>query len=536
MSGSAAEAQALAHFRAGRLAEARAAWSEILRASPDDPQALHMVGYILTRMGERDEGLRLMDASIERAPRAAPFLNNRAQVLAEDGRVDDAIGDLRRAVQLDAGFTAAYVHLAILLRRAQRLDEALAALRRALALEPAHAAARENLGLVLNQLGLARKDAGDLEQAAAAFEAAFAEGVASPAHALNAASVSVDRGRLDEAEALYARALEAKPGWADAQYGLAQVHLRRHAFASGWAGYERRFESDPPQSKPRDIGLPRLRAEELRAGVRVAVWSEQGVGDQLLFSTLLPELASHGVRAVVEVDERLLAMYRRSVPQLEFTTLQDSARAFAACERALPIGSLPSLLRGDRASFARQPRPLLRPDEARVAAIRARLGPGRWIALSWRSLQPGARHALAARKSIDLERFAALADAGFRLLDVQYGDVEAEREAFVRRHPGILTKLDDLDAYTDLEGVAAALAACEAVVTSSNVTAHLAGAIGQATYLAYMEARAPFAYWVPDGKGNCLWYPSIKIVTDARWTRWEDAIAAVAARLAREST
>jgi tetratricopeptide (TPR) repeat protein len=536
MSGSAAEAQALALFRAGRLAEAREAWSEILRASPDDPQALHMLGYILTRLGERDAGLALMDRSIERAPRAASFLNNRAQVLAEDGRVDDAIRDLRRAVQLDASFTAAYVHLGILLRRAGRFDEALAAIRRALALEPGHVGARENLGLVLNQLGLVRKDAGDLEQAAAAFGAAFAEGVASPAHALNAASVSLDRGRLDEAEALYARALEAKPGWADAQYGLAQVHLRRHAFASAWVGYERRFETDAPQSKPRDIGLPPLRAEDLHTGVRVAVWSEQGVGDQLLFSTLLPDLAAVGVRAVVEVDERLLAMYRRSLPHLEFTTAGDSERAFAPCERALPIGSLPALLRGDRASFARQPRALLRPDEARVAAIRARLGRGRWIAISWRSLQAGARHALAARKSIELERFAALAQAGFRLLDVQYGDVAAEREAFGRRHPGMLEKLDDLDTYADLEGVAAALAACEAVVTSSNVTAHLAGAIGQETYLPYLEARAPFAYWVPDEKGNCLWYPSVQVVTDVRWTRWEDAILAVAARLASERT
>ena len=49
-----------------------------------------------------------------------------------------------------------------------------------------------------------------------------------------------------------------------------------------------------------------------------------------------------------------------------------------------------------------------------------------------------------------------VAGAGVRLLDVQYGDVDAERAAFARAHPGLLARFEDLDAYADLEGVAAA--------------------------------------------------------------------------------
>jgi tetratricopeptide (TPR) repeat protein len=532
MNASTPETQAIALFRAGRLAEARDAWSAILARTPDDPQALHMLGYILTRLGDRPEGLRLIDRSIERAPRAAPFLNNRAQVLAEDGRNEEAIRDLRRAVQIDGRFAAAYLHLAILLRRAGRVDEALAAIRRALALEPDNAAALENLGLLLNQLGVARKDAGDLAGAADAWGRAVAEGVASAAHFLNAASVALDRGRLDEAEGFYRRALEANPTWADAEYGLAQVAFRRHDFAQGWRGYERRFETDPPQAMARGPALPRLRAEELATGLRLAVWSEQGVGDQLLFSSLLPDLAARGVDAVVEVDERLLPMYRRSLPSLRFTTMHESGAAFADCERAIALGSLGALLRPDAASFSRQPHALLRPDERRVAAIRERLGPGRWIAVSWRSLQGGARRALAERKSVPLEHFAALANAGVKLLDVQYGNVDVERAAFMKAHPGLLTRLDELDTYADLEGVAAAIAACEAVVTASNVTAHIAGAIGARTLLVFL-GPPPFAYWAADASGHSPWYPSVEIVADAAWRDWNKVFTNVSARLAR---
>src|SRR5262249_23019437 len=143
------------------------------------------------------------------------------------------------------------------------------------------------------------------------------------------------------------------------------------------------------------------------------------------------------------------------------------------------IGSLPRFFRPDAQSFAAQPKALLAADPARVESMRARLGEGPWIAISWRSLQGRDRKGLAARKSIPLERFARLGqESGAGLLDLQYGDVSAERAEFHAKHPGVLMKLEDLDTFADLEGIAAAMLACGRVVTASNVNAHVAGAIG----------------------------------------------------------
>jgi ADP-heptose:LPS heptosyltransferase len=190
------------------------------------------------------------------------------------------------------------------------------------------------------------------------------------------------------------------------------------------------------------------------------------------------------------------------------------------------------LLRPTAESFARQPRALLVPDADRVARMRERLGPGRWIAISWRSLQRGERKALGERKSIPLEHFARLAQcAGARLLDLQYGDVAAERAAFQARHPGVLARLEELDTDHDFEGVIAALAACERVVTSSNVTAHFAGAIGQEASLLFLEGWPPFHYWTAGADGRCLWYPSVAIAGDKSWTDWDRAFAALCASL-----
>src|SRR6185503_3833883 len=189
------------------------------------------------------------------------------------------------------------------------------------------------------------------------------------------------------------------------------------------------------------------------------------------------------------------------------------------------------LLRRERADFARQPRALLRADPARVAAFRAQLGAERCVAISWRSLQRGARESRGERKSAPLAAFAALARrTGARLVDVQYGDVEAERSAFEREHPGVLVRLRGLDAFSDLEGVMAALAACGRVVTTSNVIAHLGGALGVPTTVVFLGAHAPFHYWDAVEGRRSLWYPSVEVATDPGWTRWEEALYAPSAQ------
>jgi len=547
-----------------------------LAAGGADPDAMHLLGYILATSGRAAEGLPLIDRSIAAAPRHPGFLDNRAQVLLQIGRVEEAARDAEAVTALEPAFAEGWLHLAQALRRLGKALESAAAARRALAIEPGHvgagyhaallvfeagdlagaeagfarvlerdprhAAALNNLGIVQrhtgreaaalesfarataaepgnaaaqNNLGLALQGAGRLAEALEAFvRAGFPEALA------NAGGLALELERLDLARDLYARAADARPGFADAEFGLGQVALREHRFGEGWEGYEWRFETRPPLAATRARALPRLEPTDLARAKRVAVWSEQGLGDQILFTTLLPELERRGIAAVVEVDARLLGLYRRSLPpSFELTTRADSATAFAGCDFQLPMGSLPRLFRRDAASFAAQPAALLRPDPERLAAARealAALAPdGKLIAISWRSPQAGERRALGERKSVPLDAFVALARAhGARLLDLQYGDVDAERAEFESRHPGVLARIEGLDLRDDLEGVAAALAACGRLVTASNATAHLAGALGVPTELCLPRGWPAFAYWAPLAGGRSLWYPSV-VVTSA---------------------
>jgi hypothetical protein len=95
--------------------------------------------------------------------------------------------------------------------------------------------------------------------------------------------------------------------------------------------------------------------------------------------------------------------------------------------------------------------------------------------------------------------------------------------------------MEDVDHLQDVEGVLAIVDSCDLVITTCNVTAHFAGALGKPAWLLYLEDRAPFYYWVHDEKGHSIWYPSIEILSAPDVTRWEDLLARAAQRLRGEA-
>jgi hypothetical protein len=159
--------------------------------------------------------------------------------------------------------------------------------------------------------------------------------------------------------------------------------------------------------------------------------------------------------------------------------------------------------------------------------LRARLGGGRVIGLSWISKAPIG----GAQKSAKLVDFASLLRLpGYRFVDLQYGDTSAERDA-VERALGIrIERLHDIDTTNDLDGLAALMGACDAVVTVSNTTAHLAGALGRPTVVMVPHGHARIWYWFRD-RDESPWYPRVRVWRQRRGQAWSELVAEVAKAL-----
>ncbi|MCW5575528.1 MAG: tetratricopeptide repeat protein [Burkholderiales bacterium] len=530
------DAQALfglgnAYRRLGRCEDALRSYDESLMLRPDQPEILCNRGNALQELGRHAEALDSFDRALRLRPEVSMLHYNRGNALMALGRFQEAVDSFDRVLRHAPDHADAWNNRGNALLQAGRIEESSGSFRRALALAPAFVDARVNLGHALLEQGR-------IPEAQSEFAAALAVQPLD-ASACNGLGMALQRaGDYEKAGDFFAKALEARPGYGEAIHNLALLHLFRRNFSRAWDGYESRLAIPDyrmrlranPDSVARFDGARHWRGPGHDAPGGLAVWAEQGIGDQILFSTLLPELEATGQPVVCEIDRRLISAYRRSFPALTFVELSDPPLpALMSMPASVLAGSLPRWFRQDVQSFSRQPRRILGALPQRVDHYGGILGRGCRVALSWRTRRTDWR---GRSKNLFLEQLAPLLRVpGVRWVDVQYGDTVDERNR-AAQHLGVeILHFDDVDYYNDLDEVLAIIEASDLLITTSNVSAHLAAALGKPVWLLYPGERAPFHYWAHGGDHRCLWYPSVEIVSAPELTDWPELIAHAAEKL-----
>jgi predicted O-linked N-acetylglucosamine transferase (SPINDLY family) len=200
--------EAVALHQAGRLAEARAAYLEILKAQPRNADALHLLGVIAHQMGDHEQAVTLIGQAIAIHPGNAAQYQNIALALKALQRWDEALNQYARAIAIKPDYADAHSNRGALLQELGRLDEALASYDQALKFHPAFAEAWNNRGAVLHALKQP-----DAALASYGHALQLAPGFAAP-HA-NLGAVLHDMGKLEDALASYDQALALNPDFAE---------------------------------------------------------------------------------------------------------------------------------------------------------------------------------------------------------------------------------------------------------------------------------------------------------------------------------
>jgi protein O-GlcNAc transferase len=260
----------LQHHEAGRLGEAEAAYRGILKADPKNASALHLLGLLVHQLGRNEEALGLLRRSIQLSTFAPHFHSNLAGVLGKLGRPQEALEHLRAAVKMDPDFPQAHNNLGVVLETLGRYEEAVAAHQQAIRLNPSYVES-------LNNLGSAWRKSGALSESLAAHRRAIAlRPDFADAYAGLAATFG-EMGRVSETIAAYRRALAIRPEavatHSDLLFTLhydpaftAQVLFWEHV---NWADrHARRFYPEAPAPRAPDSNGRRLRVGYVSAHFR----------------------------------------------------------------------------------------------------------------------------------------------------------------------------------------------------------------------------------------------------------------------------
>ena len=482
--------EGVARFRDGDFRGAAELFERCVETAHDDAQAHLNLGLARQRLGQLDDAADCFTMALHFAPESAEAHFNLGVSELEAGDYGTAARRFEEAVRLRPGYPEALSNLGLLLfRHLGHFDEAETALAAALASRPRFADALTNLGMLRH-----------------------------------------DQGRFEEAARLYDEALREDPAQDEARLNRSLLLLAGGDFAAGWEGYEARKRASS-HFVPRFEQIPEW--DGAAAPERtVLVYGEQGLGDEIMFASCLPDAIARLKHCVIDCSPRLAPIFARSFPA---ATVHGGAQTDAdpswlatapAVDARIAIGSLPGLFRRRAEAFPRHSG-YLKADAQKAASWRerlAQLGPGMNIGLSWRGGTAATRRDL---RSIPLEQMLPLLRLpGVRFISLQYTDCTAELRRVGADHGVEVEHWPEVIA--DLDQTAALVAALDLVVSVQTAVVHLAGALGKPAWV--MVPAVPEWRYLRAGIAT-PWYPSVRLIRQQTAGEWQPVIDCLALEL-----
>jgi cytochrome c-type biogenesis protein CcmH/NrfG len=495
---------AICREKAGDFTAAMNCYEAALKLNPDDPDLANDIGRLAYQMGMPQLAEQLFRIVVAKKPGFVDGYNNLACALRDQMRHAEALAVLTPAVSAHPGHAMLWNTLGTVVNEQGEVENAVPFYAEALRLEPELAKARYNLANARLALGDVQ---GALEDSAAAFGPTASDS---------------ERAMM--------------------RFARATMLLAAGRVEEGWRAYAARLDESYADVAFYLIDRPGWTPEADLRGKTLLLIGEQGLGDEVLFANMLPEvieaLGPEG-KLWLAVEPRLVGLFQRSFPAARVTR-HATYRVDHRTVRAIPEltdpseidlwAPLASPLERFRTSVGAFPerRAFLHPDPERISHWRATLDAettGRRVGLVWKSLKINSARS---RFFSPFDAWApVLRTPGTTMINLQYGDCAAEL-ARARDELGVeIWSPPGINLKDDLEDVAALCCALDLVIGPANASTNLAAASGAPTWFICTPGAWPLL-----GTGRYPWYPSARCFTPRGFNRWEPVMAEIAMALA----
>lgn len=435
----------------GKWNEARSRLENAFAAAPADALIAYTLATACRLSGAPDRAAQLFHAIHTALPEMAEAAIGLAHSLAELGRSAEAVRILRRYLAHYPERASAYAALAEIWLKSGNFDSVTWSFKAAAILAPA----ADSLGNLAESLSLERS--------------------------------------FEEAEHYYRLALSKAPDSARLKLNYAVHLLSQGHTGDGWRYFEARLDPEVADAPVRALSLPRWDGTTPEDR-HLLVVSEQGLGDEIRLAAMLPALAKIAGALTVECDPRLISLYRRSMPGINFHAFSRTKRSGrghytynwlprdGSPDCYIEIGSLPLMLDLGHAGPENTSGflvPLSTLQDEIGASLKAAAKGRHLVGLSWAS---GARLFGRATNYPPPESWQSLLnlpDTCF--VSLQYGEAADAVKQMEDATGCKILQLENLDLRDDMEALAALEASLDLVLSVGNATAALAGAVGTKT-------------------------------------------------------
>jgi len=500
---------AIAQEKSGRLSEALNAYDAALRILPEDPAIAHDLARLAQRLGHLEIAEKLLLKFLSVEPGHVEGTNNLACVLRDQKRYDEAIDRLRELIAIEPESPTLWNTIGTVLSDQGRMGESLPFFDEALRLDETFAKARYNRANALQPLGEPERALADLDLALPGAETPYERAMMRMARAM----LLMGMGRLKE----------------------------------GFDEYEVRLDPEMPEAMNVVVDAPRWNPskEDIR-GKRLLVVGEQGIADEMVFGTCLPDVINAvgpDGKVFIAVEQRLVDLYQRSFPtavvgghravRIEGRLhrycpfMEEIGETEGKADAWVPMAALLAVYRTELSAFPDRDG-YLTPDPEKVARWTRELealGPGVKVGLHWKSLiLTGVR----ARYFSSFERWKPVLTApGCVMVNLQCGDVSEDLAA--AEAAGVHIWTPPMNLKDDLDDLAAISCALDLVIGPGIAGTNIAAAAGARTWLIHAPDD-----WHLLATERYPFYPRVRTFATGGFDGWPRAIAEVRAALEAE--
>jgi len=523
---------ALELYQTGHLDKAATLLRALDKSQPGLPDVYQLRGMVALQAKKPNAAVKILKFGVRQCPDQPTLLDALGTALSEKGDFEESEAAYGQSLALAPNEPGVLKNLGNVLKKQNKLEGARDAYRQSLELRPGNADTQYNLATVL-------EDQGDIEGAEDAYRKASE---LTPDRAIvfrSLARVLWFQGKQEESFAAIERALEIDPNHPRSLETLGIHYFMQGRLAEAWENYEvREWHGRNEENRSGAFDQPIWAGQPLD-GKTVIVWAEQGAGDEVMFSSMIPDLQAAGGSVVLECDPRLTPLFERSFPGVRCLARRDGVKPQAMdgptddIDYQISGGSLGRWLRPDFSAFPDRAS-YLEADGERSGGLRKKYRDATknlLVGIAWRSANPR----MGGKKSIPLEAFAPLAalmgkgGPGIRLVNLQYGDTVDERSAFEEKNSVSIIDDPDIDQMADLDAFAAQIKAMDLIVSISNTTVHLSGALGVPSLV--MLPVMPMWRWLGE-RGDSPWYSSVRLFRQPARDQWAAVIEKVTVAVA----
>ncbi len=512
----------------GNFDEAEKAFKAILLVEPKALDVRMNIGYIAFKKSDYARAYDIFKKITDEVPNDVESLNRLALSAMYLGKFDEAESSLLKCVEAKPDHFDSWMNLCALAGFMHDEIKGIQYATKALTIRPGDANAYVNFGSTLQACNRPK-------DAAHAFETALLLDKKQIGAVVNLGVISAQFG--DDAKAIeyFDKAIQLSTlndatRVEEATYYKSMSFLRLGRLKEAWSLYDYGFAKSLTHGRGprRSFHVPQWDGERLEGNERLMCWKEQGIGDELMFLSCLPQLQQKTENLIVECDARLVSPLARSFPNIQFREAIyyddiDHSSVYDDFDVHIPLGSAFGLMRQDLDAFS-QATPIIKPMPELKDRLSKRIGIGDGrlkVGICWRSGNLSATRNLHYTALSDwLPIFSARSDVDF--FNLQYGDFVEEIKNTNRHYNLHINWWPDVDYKNNLEALFALSSSLDLVITVGTAVSTIAASVGTPTWLMTKPS------WTTFGTDRFLAYPDVTLFRTSLDGAVNDQIEAVA--------